>query len=175
MADGMELKLGWKHGTKDLLEVAKELGVEIDLSQGAEEHLISSERLDEINKELVQIHQNVLTEHFGFKVNNTINNVWSSTIEAETPKGKREMHALSLEVSYDPYEMGDELEDAVLSVALTGRYRPTLLDWEEPHGAPYVLELDDKLMQSIDLIKKKIAEKFPIFESAYPIVKFEHY
>lgn len=51
-----------------------------------------------------------------------------------TPWGLRTVVPISLMFHYDPDECGDSVEDAVLGVALSARYKPSLLDMRFAHG-----------------------------------------
>src|SRR5581483_4453491 len=86
--------------------------------------------LDAFEPQLRQAHHAALLE-LGFTPPADIN---ESYPRYETPAGEREFMPFRLEMFYDPGEMGDSAEDAVIGVAISGRYFPTFADWKDAHG-----------------------------------------
>lgn len=83
-------------------------------------------------------------------------------ITVDTPLGKRSMAGWNIAIQYDPAEMGDE--HAVLGIALSGRYYPTLLDWRDKNGT---------LMNPVDLrdLLKDANKVLPIINRELPFTK----
>lgn len=97
-------------------------------------------------------------------------------ITYELPFGKQELAPFALEYCYDREEMGDDEEDAVFGVAVTGRYRPTFVDWREPHGGSgNAVVLDTRTLTEMEIAKKHIVAALPEFADAVWIVKQKHY
>lgn len=94
---------------------------------------------------------------------------------ATTPLGEREFSSFEFLMYYDPHEMGDTPETAVLGVGLSGRYVPTFLDWRGAHGCIEHVKLDDHTMQMIAKAKEEICKVVPA-ASTFEVVFVEcHY
>lgn len=76
----------------------------------------------------------------------------------DTPGGLRRVAPFRIEYQYDPDEAGDDESMASLGVALSGRYVPTFLDIESPHGALYGVDLMDALEKSKVAIEEIVRE-----------------
>lgn len=97
-------------------------------------------------------------------------------ITYETPLGAQELAPFTLEYDYDREEMDDDEEDAVFGVAVTGRYRPTFVDWRAPHGGSgNAVVFDKRTLAEMEIAKKRIVEALPEFADAVWIVKQKHY
>lgn len=86
---------------------------------------------------------------------------------ASTPCGRREFKPFSLEMVYEPVELGHLPGDAMLGVAISGRYFPVFLDYKEPYGGGAYIDCSDPLIQ---LAKDQITLKLPIFSSSRLLV-----
>jgi hypothetical protein len=70
--------------------------------------------------------------------------------------------------------MGEEAEDAVIGVAISGRYVPTFADWESPHGTMAMI-FDKELQRVQEIAKKHIVGVLPCLAKAPWIVLEKHY
>lgn len=94
----------------------------------------------------------------------------SSRLLVKTPDGNRTMGSFTLELNYDPNEIGHEPEDATIGISLSSRYFPTFLDYKDPHGTLTVLDLD--LLQ---IARNNIEAEFPIFKQANVLIVEKFY
>ena len=92
----------------------------------------------------------------------------------ETSKGPREFAPFRLELFYDPGEMGEDPEHAILGVALSGRYFPTFLDWKDPHGGVQFV-FNTELNNGIAAARLRLIEGFEIFDESLIAIKEIHY
>lgn len=90
----------------------------------------------------------------------------------QTPLGNREFGSLEFELFFDPHEMGDQPEDAVLGVAITGRYKPTLLDWRGERGMINNSYLD---LEELAVVREEMAKLIPWMADAKVIPILKHY
>lgn len=98
------------------------------------------------------------------------------SVTARTPAGMREMSPFSLGMLYDPNEMGDTEETAVLGVSITSRYKPCFADYQSPHGGNDQFDLgSEELARMQQIAKKHIAAAVPVFAEATWHVKMLHY
>lgn len=93
----------------------------------------------------------------------------------ETPLGQRELIPFCFELFYDRSEFEDTPEQAILGIALSGRYFPTFLDWDDRHGGLYNYSIGPKLPKEMEIAIKHINKAFPFFEQADWIIKEQHY
>ncbi len=92
-----------------------------------------------------------------------------------TPIGERAFWPWSLELHFDPHEMGETQDEAVVGVGITGRYYPCFADWKDAHGTLSPIVFDDGLEHMKAIAKKHIAAACPLFNQAHWIVKEKHY
>lgn len=92
-----------------------------------------------------------------------------------TPLGLRKLSPFMLEAFYDPNEMGDEIEDAIIGVAISSRYFPRFADWKEESGTLSPMVFDKELNGMMLLAKNRICAVVPALETAPWIVKEINY
>lgn len=113
--------------------------------------------LEDINRRLEAAYFAV-AERLGWKYMGFGAYPYNKTHHFETPFGLRRVSQFHLEYQYDPDEAGDDEDMASLGVALSGRYVPTFLDIESPHGALYSVDLMDALEMSKSAIEEIVRE-----------------
>ena len=91
-----------------------------------------------------------------------------------TPEGEREFSPFDLELFYDPGEMGDNAEDAVIGVAISGRYFPTFADWKDAHGCVPMI-FDAEMQRIMEIAKRHITGVLPCLQEAPWMVLMIHY
>ena len=167
--------LGFGH--PKLHEIAKEMGLKIDL-KGQEQDLLPEKRIDEINQQLQTIHLQALRD-MGFEIREIKpkkkRSLLDDYVHAKTPLGMREFAPFTLELFYDPDEMGEEPEQATLAISISGRYFPTFADWRDPHGTLWPLVFNDELRGVMEIAKRHIIKVLPQFRDAEWSVKELHY
>ena len=89
-----------------------------------------------------------------------------STYILDTPYGLRETHPFGMNIQYDTGEIGDEIEDASFGIRLSARYRPCILDIENPHGGLRPTVPLDDLQPVIEICKEEIIKRIPVFKNA---------
>lgn len=94
---------------------------------------------------------------------------------AETPLGQRAFHEFEFHLHFDPHEMDEEPEQAVFGIALSGRYRPTCLDWRNRHGTLYPVTFDREMRLNIRRARKRLEAEFPWLSTADIHVIENHY
>lgn len=88
-------------------------------------------------------------------------------VHARTPLGARTLIPFALETNFDPYEIGGSWpDDLVVGIALTARYKPTFVDWREPHGAPNVIAAAGRGAELVEAAVTAIAAAVPEFAGA---------
>ena len=139
------------------------------------EALDSDGSVNDANDALVDAHYNACLEMGwkpkGKKKKNTMIGEYPIF---ETPLGLREFSPFSLEVHYDPGEMGEGPEQAILGVAVSGRYFPTFIDWEDSSGTIWNLVCDHTQPMWV-IAKKHICTALPWMKDAKWVVKEKHY
>lgn len=81
-----------------------------------------------------------------------------------------------LQLEYDPDEMGDTEDDAILGVSLISRYFPTFLDWMKDNGGSGdVIELTPLILSQIEIARKHLVGVLPFVKDAPIIIKELHY
>lgn len=128
--------------------------------------------LIKFNEPLILSHLNAL-EDVGFEILRAKNK--TGYVDAKTSLGKREFSPWTLELFYDPHEMGEEAEHAVIGVAISGRYFPTFADWKGSHGTLSPIIFDDELQLMQGIAKRHITSVLPCLKNAPWIVKEIHY
>lgn len=175
MAEGNELILGFV-GPRAIEKAAKSLGLRVDFEMDEEQEGIGpTAEVEKFNQDLAGAHHGVLVDGMDFKrlPSKKKDQAWHRRYE--TPLGEREFAVFRLELHFDPGEMNEDPEDAVLGVAITGRYVPTCADWRDPNGAPWVFAFDKELTRVMDFCKKRITDTMRCFEDAIWTVKMKHY
>lgn len=96
---------------------------------------------------------------------------------ARCPDGVvREMTRWTLELSYDPDEMGEREDDAILGVSLISRYFPVFLDWmKEYGGSGDAIVLSPEVLAQVETARRHIAPVLPFLAQAPIIIKELHY
>lgn len=177
MANGSELHLGFVHGARGFAAIAAALAIEIDGDPRAGDpaaalEIKPSADLDKIQRALSGAHDRALRE-IGFEI--TGRNLRLNHTLAETPLGPREFSAFYLGLHFDPNEMGEGPEQAILSVGVTGRYWPTFADWRDTSGGLWPFAFDKDLRRAQRIARKHIIQAIPAFAKAIWIVKEMHY
>ena len=72
------------------------------------------------------------------------------------------MVGFEFELSYDPYEIGDDENTMTFGIHMSGRYFPTFVDWQSEHGTLYNVNLEDAF-EMIKIAKEEIIKEFPQF------------
>ncbi len=88
-----------------------------------------------------------------------------------TPWGERETSGFNLYIRYDPVETDRTVEDMTLSIGLSSRYFPCILDAEDEHGTIGPSFSIAKAMEKMLLCKKEITKVLPFFWDAEFIVR----
>jgi len=130
--------------------------------------LVPNKRLTQINEALLKVHA-LCCQDMGFTFENTAKNLW------DTPLGVRELYPFSLEFQFDPSEAEDFPYNAILGVSISGRYRPTFLDWREPHGTLHNQVVGPNPVPEMEFARKRLIQVFPVFEQADWIMRERHY
>lgn len=149
MAYGTEIVLGIRgmDNINKLLKKVKQPLIDVDTYyEWQENHTLP---------DLTKAHEECLRTFFG-KVSTA-----SYGIGCVTPSGVRSFSPFSLQLYFDPDEMGDEPENAVLGVGLSGRYFPSYLDWRSEHGCIEHVVMDEQTMDMIEKAKEEITKAFP--------------
>lgn len=172
MATGIELVLGWKHKEAPYAELGVE-PFELDDDETHPGNAEPSDKFAALGDVLVDAHMNllpklVLAAGIEYRAGDGL-------IEAMTPSGLREFNPLSFEFFYDPDEMGDDEDTAVFGIAVTGRYVPTLLDWENENGTLSPLWLNNEMLLRMSIIKAELVKVIPTLEDAEFVVIERHY
>lgn len=179
MAEGLEVVLGWrgKHAIQDAVRL---LGLEFDKLDGDGNpekdytdyrNLLKTEQYDKV---LFDAHAQLLYD-FGFKkVERSEDRFGHVRLAAQTPKGEREFDVFHLGTRgfIEDYKLHDGV---VLGVPLSGRYWPTLLDWEDASGTLWTVSFDRDMERDIDKARKAITKAIPMFDGAVVHVVFETY
>jgi hypothetical protein len=92
-----------------------------------------------------------------------------------TPAGEREFSPWQLEFGYDPYNMEETPDQAIIGVAVSGRYFPTFLDWKDAHGGIWNFVFGPKPVQELEIARRNIIKAIPVFEAADWIIREKHY
>ena len=168
MGSGVELILGFDHTT--YANVLKQLEISFDEKDC---EIAPSLNYDKLNFALIGAHERALTR-VGFTITQYVtsqNDMW----KVVTPLGERQLKSFQLEIHFDPGEMNETLEDAILGISISSRYLPTFADWKNQHGSiyPYVFNLE--LQNMMDIAKDEIVKAIPAFKDAVWVVKEKWY
>lgn len=183
MATGSEIFLGYIAKTKRARLAVENLGLRFDWKQEHEDEDGNTDYLAfpskaknvEIEALLRGAHEKALAD-MGFTVVGPSTKPHSADhVVAKTPLGMREFIPFSLGVNFDPDEMNEEPAQAVFGVAVSGRYYPRFVDWEDESGTIYPVVFDASLKKALKIAKTRIVEALPDFEKAHWIVKEQHY
>jgi len=168
MAYGSELILGFIG--QEAIKATGLFMVDWDRREVKFNHPVTLKHPEIVNQRLEVAHQLAL-EDMGFKQITKKN----GSISAITPLGEREFYPFKLELHFDPDEMGETEDSAVVGVAISGRYFPTFADWKDEHGSLYLIVFDREMKKCMEIAQKRISEELPIFANAVYIVKEKHY
>lgn len=176
MAYGNEVMFGYRyHEFKELHSLMEVHFDEFDLEEDDDAYHDLCDLLEGLfqraNEKIEELFPTIL-EEAGFKY---LGKSTRSYYVAETPLGKREFSPIRLEFQFDPYELGERLQDSVIGFALSGRYVPTFLDWKDPSGTLWNITFDQEFLSLVDCAKKHLLKEFPMFENAHIIVRENHY
>lgn len=166
MAYGVELVIGFNHEKWNLVRKMKVKIPDLELSD---------DRNLTIPKELyesISNAQRLAFEDMGFEFLRNSNGGW---MIYTTPLGQREFTPWNLELYYDPHELGEKPEDAVIGVAISGRYFPTFLDWKNPNGTIDNQVVGPEPPKEIQIAHKRLIEAHSCFEKADWLIKMNHY
>ena len=176
----MVLALRWEK----VQELAIRLGIKwlnphtVD-EMGFQEHvMIPLER--QLDPLLLEAHLQIIRARFDPNARIVRTQYSSLHIVAQTPKGLREFPPFTFVCAGDQYELEDIWpDDYVCGVCLSGRYYPTWLDWESPHGGAsvaYTCWIDDPTLRAMmEEAKTAIAARIPEFAHAEYVVKMMFY
>ncbi len=173
MAYGTELILGF---TRDEVEpAAKSLGLKVNWKKGGD--LTPEKRFNQINKDLRSAYLACLkTIPIFTKISEIDKDIYHTTYAVDTPIGVRKMRSWWLVVQYDPDEMGDSKDDAILGISLISRYSATFIDWREPHGGSGgVICLDQETLDMVEKARAALVPVLPNFSDARICIKMIHY
>jgi hypothetical protein len=95
-------------------------------------------------------------------------------IFAETPEGEREFSHMRLEVHFDPYEMRERPEDALIGISISSRYFPVFADWRDPSGGMWNIQVSPET-EEMQVARQCIVDGLPEFSTARYYVKEKHY
>lgn len=179
MAFGSELYLGIM-GYESVMSMIKDLGLEYSDDEG----LVVTDRYKDLQAQLAKAHTDALRE-MGLEVYDHTQ-IQRSDGSSPSPnyvyvKGRdgkvRETCIWSLEVDYDPREMGHRKEDMLVGVSLISRYFPVFLDWNKDcGGSGDTISLTPEVLENIEIARKHLAGVLPLFIAEAPIVFRErHY
>ncbi len=169
MAIGTELYLAVK-GKEEVDAILKGLGLTYDWDDGS---FSPETTLDATDAALKVAHSEALTE-LGMLVSPLDDPHF--VVVRGLDDVLRQTVVWSLEVDYDPVEMGDEPKDAIVGVSLVSRYFPVFLDWDQEHGGSgTVISLTPITMDQIAVARKHIAKVLPFINDAPITVKERHY
>ncbi len=169
MATGTELYLAIQ-GMEDVNTVLADLGLIYDWDDG---RLSPEATLDAIDATLKVAHSEALTE-LGMLVSSLEDPHF--VVVRGLDDVLRQTSVWTLEVDYDPDEMGDKPEHAIVGVSLISRYFPVFLDWNQNHGGSgEMISLTPTTLEWIAVARKHIARVLPFINDAPITVKERHY
>ena len=88
------------------------------------------------------------------------------------PWGIREASFWNIDTYFDPYEVGDGVEEITLGVDLSGRYFPKMLDMHDAHGTMgSVILFNQVLMNQIAICKRELIAVIPELHDAEVYIK----
>ncbi len=93
----------------------------------------------------------------------------------KTPLGLRKFSPWRLELYYDTQELGEKPENATIAVAISGRYIPTFVDWQDECGTLWPVVFDSNMRKMMKIAKHFILKAVPFLQKAVWIVKEQHY
>lgn len=98
-------------------------------------------------------------------------------MEAKTVYGYRTCRKFSIDIDYDPDEMGHTLgEDVTIGVQLSGRYFPVFVDMSDSHGTVSLHHMAHPEYQNlINVAVRNIVAKVPELSDAVVFFKEIHY
>lgn len=174
MAYGSELYLGLV-GEQPALDTLKSLGLEYDPASGLDTTTLDAK--------LEQAHRDALTE-MGLTVIDPVHIKRSDGgppdadyLYVQGPDGKvRQTRHWTLEIDYDPREMGHEKDDMLVGVSLISRYFPVFLDWDKDHGGSGdTVSLTPDILKNIEIARKHISKVLPFIQDAPIVFREKHY
>jgi hypothetical protein len=171
MAYGAELVLGFKF--QDFAKIAHLTSVDLQNYNFEDEY----DTKEQVSNDFMQYFDALKIAHLealktaGFPVVSEP----GSLLKAITEMGEREFVSFRLKWYFDPYEMDDSVEDGIVGIALTGRYRPTFLDWKNKHGTISGLSINQELLEMVEIARTEIVKVIPVFADAELIIKENHY
>jgi hypothetical protein len=172
MAYGSELYLGWV-GKTTIDDVCAKLGITFDWDN---RDFVANNRYMQLSTEIQEAYLAAMQDLF--KYNKVSDTATISTQQHLIKFGSYpfEFSPWNLEVSYDPYELGDIEDTAVMGLSLIGRYYPTFLDWDHEHGgSSHVIALDTKTTYAIYIATDYLIPVHNVFRNMTVIVKMKHY
>lgn len=88
-------------------------------------------------------------------------------VGVKSPWGNRIARIWSLHSIYDPVELGDEKANFSIGVNLSSRYKPSILDMDNPHGGlDNAIVLNRDLFDRIDTCKRCLIDAIPELHDA---------
>ncbi|MBS1722510.1 MAG: hypothetical protein JSS66_05825 [Armatimonadetes bacterium] len=157
MPYAVQLGIGFKVPFDDAL---KSLGLVADLDKC---ELLPATRLSTIDADLRVMHRSLVDKLPDVKFLGAHDRL-SGYLCVEWRGQLRELSPLSLELIYDPHEIGHAPEDAQVVVHATSRYFPTLIDVSEKHGGFTSLAKWQRDM--MDRLHDELTASFPVFATA---------
>lgn len=164
MAYDNELILGFRY-----VDYKPVCGVSANLENNL---LVPEDRLEAINTALGKAHENALKRAGFTKLSARPGRAYQAW---QTPLGLREFAKFRLELFFDEGEMNETEDEAIVGVAVSGRYFPTFADWEDASGTLFPIVFDEKLNRLMSIAREEIESVLPEFNKAVWIVKLRHY
>ncbi len=127
-----------------------------------------------LQEKLKQLHKESLAK-LGFTDLKPGRGLSNGYLEGITPLGKREFEPFELRFHWDPHEMNEEPEHALLGVALSGRYVPTYLDWRDPNGTLWPVIFNEEMLRDIHIVRFQLDHLIPILVGVPIVVVEMHY
>jgi len=119
---------------------------------------------DSLDFDLVATHKTML-ERIGFRYKGK-SDITHGPAAVSPTGGIRDFSPLCLECFYDPDEMGQTWDTAVLGVSLLGRYFPSFLDWMYPHGGSMEVVSLNQFEPMVKIAREEIGKVFPWLKDA---------
>ncbi len=165
MPSGIELILGYPFPVWREKKISKHTGLTVSVVR---REIGPEDKLAKIDARLKTAHREALTK-MGFR--KIKNEKKGSHVFALTPDGQREFSPFSLEFYYQPIDMSDDLDTAIVGVSISSRYFPRFADWRDPHGTFTPMIFDTELKKVQQIAKWEIVKAAPFMSDAVWIVK----
>lgn len=172
MAYGIEVVLGFNYEQLSVFEGATGISMprgDALRAAWSEQDILEGDRVVALNERLATAHRRAC-EKMGFTHKQTKgrHEIYG------TPLGVREMVPFTLEFFFDPGELGEEVEQSIVGVSISGRYFPTFLDWRSAHGTIWNQPVHP-LPREMQIARDVIMMAIPGFSEASYIIRDVHY